>query len=105
MKIEFDYVDALESLFPNNNWSIVGNDYSSLQWFDEDVVPPSEETLKEEIEKLKVNWKNNEYKRLRKEEYPDFFEYLDGVVKNDQEQIKSYIDKCLAVKEKYPKPE
>ena len=44
-----------------------------------------------------------EYVILRRTEYPDIIEYLDGVVKGDQEQIQAYIDKCLAVKAKYPK--
>lgn len=43
------------------------------------------------------------YKNARRSEYPDPFEYLDGIVKNDQAQIQSYIDKCLAIKAKYPK--
>jgi hypothetical protein len=43
------------------------------------------------------------YQELRASEYPDFRLYLDGVVKNDQQQIQDYIDACLAVKEKYPK--
>lgn len=43
------------------------------------------------------------YKDLRAKEYPDFKDYLDGIVKNDQTQIQAYIDACLAVKEKYPK--
>lgn len=46
----------------------------------------------------------NGYKSKRSAEYPDFKEYLDGIVKGDQTQIKSYIDACLAVKAKYPKP-
>jgi hypothetical protein len=41
----------------------------------------------------------------RKQEYPPITDYLDGVVKGDQEQIQAYIDACLAVKAKYPKPE
>ena len=44
-----------------------------------------------------------EYSILRRTEYPDFIEYLDGLVKGDTEQMQSYIDKCKAVKEKYPK--
>ena len=32
-------------------------------------------------------------------------DYLDGVVKGDQEQIDAYIAACQAVKTKYPKPE
>lgn len=46
----------------------------------------------------------NGYKSKRSAEYPDFKEYLDGIVKGDQTQIQSYIDACLAVKAKYPKP-
>lgn len=37
-------------------------------------------------------------------EYPPVTDYLDGVVKGDQAQIQRYIDACLAVKAKYPKP-
>lgn len=45
-----------------------------------------------------------DYFAKRRDEYPDFRMYLDGVVKNDQEQIQAYIDACNAVKAKYPKP-
>jgi hypothetical protein len=46
----------------------------------------------------------NEYKSKRIAEYPDFKDYLDGIVKGDQAQVQAYIDACLAVKAKYPKP-
>lgn len=45
------------------------------------------------------------YADLRKLEYPPFENYLDGIVKGDQVQIQNYIDACLAIKAKYPKPE
>lgn len=44
------------------------------------------------------------YKTYRAAEYPSMLDYLDGIVKGDQAQIQAYIDACLAVKEKYPKP-
>ena len=44
------------------------------------------------------------YQRRRKLEYPPITDYLDGVVKGNQEQIDAYIEKCLEVKSKYPKP-
>ena len=47
----------------------------------------------------------NAYKVKRASEYPDFKEYLDGIVKGDQAQIDKYIADCQAVKAKYPKPE
>lgn len=45
----------------------------------------------------------NAYKQQRAAEYPDFKDYLDGIVKGDQAQIQAYIDACNAVKAKYPK--
>ena len=45
----------------------------------------------------------NAYKELRAAEYPDFRDYLDGIVKGDQAQIDAYIAACQAVKNKYPK--
>jgi len=53
--------------------------------------------------------RNNEltrtqYQRDRAAEYPDFRDYLDGIVKGDQVQVQAYINACLAVKAKYPKP-
>ena len=47
---------------------------------------------------------DTQYQRDRKNEYPPVEEYIDGVVKGDQSQIDEYINKCLAVKAKYPKP-
>ena len=44
------------------------------------------------------------YTELRANEYPDIANYIDGIVKGDNEQVQAYIDACLAIKEKYPKP-
>lgn len=44
-----------------------------------------------------------DYKYFRKLEYPPIEDYIDAVVKNDQEAIQEYIGKCLAIKAKYPK--
>lgn len=45
----------------------------------------------------------NAYKAKRAAEYPDFRDYLDGIVKGDQDQIAAYVAACQAVKSKYPK--
>lgn len=44
------------------------------------------------------------YVELRSLEYPPITDYIDGIVKSDQQQIDEYIAACLAVKAKYPKP-
>jgi hypothetical protein len=43
------------------------------------------------------------YAQKRAIEYPPVTDYIDGVVKGDQDQIGAYIAACLAVKVKYPK--
>lgn len=68
-----------------------------------------EEELERDLEEAQAraaieDYEKSEYQRLRVAEYPDFKDYLDGIVKGDQEQIQQYINACLAVKEKYPKP-
>ena len=44
------------------------------------------------------------YKTQRAAEYPSMADYMDGIVKGDTAQVQAYIDACLAVKAKYPKP-
>lgn len=44
------------------------------------------------------------YQSQRAAEYPPMADYIDGIVKGDQAQVQAYIDACLAVKAKYPKP-
>jgi hypothetical protein len=42
---------------------------------------------------------------LRKNAYPPMANYLDAIVKNDNEALQVYLDACLAVKDKYTKLE
>lgn len=64
-----------------------------------DAYELDQKTKKDAWEKVK-----NQYDYKRKIAYPPITDYLDGVVKGDQAQIQAYIDACLAVKAKYPKP-
>jgi hypothetical protein len=43
------------------------------------------------------------YIAKRAAEYPPITDYIDGIVKGDQDQIDAYIAACQAVKAKYPK--
>lgn len=97
-------VEALLSLRPGAEWSLDGNSYDGLIWLDKDQIKPTKKEIENEIKKIQEDYNCKEYQRLRIKEYPDFKEYLDGIVKGDTEQIQAYIDACKAVKEKYPKP-
>ena len=65
-------------------------------------------TLPEDIEEKRAELISEHnalnYKKRRAIEYPPITDYLDAIVKGDQDQIDEYIQKCLAVKSKYPKP-
>jgi len=82
---------------------VVGECYEGIEWKNGPSL--SKEQVENELERLQNEERSKEYQRLREFEYPDFREYLDAVVKGDQEQIQQYIQKCLDVKVKYPKPE
>ena len=65
----------------------------------------SEEDVIEKTIELKYIYEVQEYQRKRQAKYPDYADYLDGVVKGNQDQIDAYIAACQAVKDKYPKVE
>jgi hypothetical protein len=67
--------------------------FENEQWVYKDIPQPEPEPEPVELT----------YTEKREREYPDFRDYLDGVVKGNQAQIQAYIDACLAVKAKYPK--
>jgi hypothetical protein len=68
----------------------------------EEEVQRDDEEAQWEFEKAELA--KTQYQRNRAKEYPSINDYIDGVVKNDQAQIQAYIDACLAVKLKFPKP-
>ena len=97
--------DVIESLGGNRSdiLRVVGNTYEGIEWIGESKF--TKEEVEVELGRLKLEQESKKYQELRAAEYPDFGDYLDGIVKGDQNQIEEYIQKCLAVKEKYPKPE
>lgn len=65
-------------------------------------VPFTKKEIEEYNAKI-IEIQKTAYIAQRVAEYPLMSEYLDGIVKGNQEQIQKYINDCLAVKAKYPK--
>ena len=79
-------------------------DGSQDTFIQSDYISLSESQYQNEMQLQKSQADNAlDYKQKRRSEYPDIMDYIDGVVKGDQQQIQKYIDDCLAVKKKYPK--
>jgi uncharacterized protein (DUF2225 family) len=96
-----DISKALKELCPNCNFVVFDEDYNRINWNKDNPLPlPSKEIVEAKALEIK---KRNAHIYKREFEYPDFKDYLDGIVKGDQQQIDKYIADCLAVKAKYPK--
>jgi tRNA A37 N6-isopentenylltransferase MiaA len=104
MNKTFGIADALQTLTPGAQWVLEGDSYEGLTWLDENQEQPLEQDLLDEVSRLQAEYDALEYQRLRQPEYPPIEDYVDGIVKSDEAQVQTYIDACLAVKEKYPKP-
>ena len=97
-----DIIHAVHSLRPGASWFINGDDYEGLVWHDEnELPPPTEEEVNQEIERLQQVYENNQYQRDRASEYPSIQDQLDVLYHQGYDGWKARIDE---VKNKYPKP-
>lgn len=92
---------ALQSLRPGAEWVLRDMTYAGLEWHDTVQTKPTELEVQTEIQRLQVEWENNEYQRLRAPEYPPVIDQLDTIFHGGLEAWRAQIQ---AVKDKYPKP-
>jgi len=97
-----DIIKAILKINSKAEVLVNGEDYNQITWLN-GTTPINVEDIKAKQVELKAEYQANEYKRNRAKEYPNFIEYLDGIIKGDDAQIQKYINDCLAVKAKYPK--
>ena len=95
-------IKAILKINPTAEVSVSGDNINSIVW-ENGTTPISIEEIKIKVLEIQTEYKAKEYQRDRAKEYPDFKDYLDGIVKGDTAQVQKYIDDCLAVKAKYPK--
>jgi uncharacterized coiled-coil DUF342 family protein len=104
-----DIFKAVLSLQPSAKFSLTGNEYENLIWFDEnELPPPTKKEVLEEAQRLQKEFEAKEYQRQRALEYPDLKELADALYWNYQgntSKLEEYYSKCEEVKNKYPKPQ
>ena len=93
---------AIKEINPNAEFGIKNDDVNEITWINGTIPIPANQILAKS-EELIAEYESTQDQRDRAKEYPDFKEYLDGIVKGDQAQIDKYIADCLAIKTKYPK--
>lgn len=102
----FTLSDALVSLLPGAQWSMYGEDYSTIVWHEIVHNKPTLEELQQEVARLRQEYNNALYQRQRQTEYPALTELADALYwqsKGDTTKLEDYLAKCEAVKAKYPK--
>lgn len=88
-------------LYKNTNNEVFAYDEDGSQ---DHLIGDKISITKEEFNQIQLsNYQELSYVEKRQSEYPSVFNYIDGIVKGDNEQINKYISDCLAVKSKYPK--
>jgi hypothetical protein len=93
-------IQAILSLVPDAQ--VVIRD-EVVEWIEPSTAPTTDAQIDAEVARLQAEYDAKQYQRDRAKEYPDFKDYLDGIVKGDTAQVQAYIDACNAVKAKYPK--
>ena len=94
--------EAILKINPKAEFHMTGEDVNKIFW-DNGTIPIPHNQILAKQQELIAEYNANQYQRDRAKEYPDFKDYLDGIVKGDQAQIDKYIADCLAIKTKYPK--
>lgn len=94
LDLNLDNSLVLAEVTPPADWEANKYRVENGEWID--ITP--ERKIAEQLAKLEL------IRTQRAAEYPPMADYLDGIVKGDQAQVQAYIDACLAVKAKYPKP-
>ena len=97
-----DIAKAIKAINNSAEFSVNAEDINQITWLNGTTPIPVNEILAKQQE-LIAEYNANQYQRDRAKEYPDFKDYLDGIVKGDNAQVQKYINDCLAVKAKYPK--
>ena len=96
--------DAIIAINPEAKTVVRGDDIDDceIEWH-QGTPEISKADIKTKMNELQAEYDAQEYARKRKEAYPDIYDYMDGIVKNDQTQIDKYIADSQAVKARYPK--
>lgn len=104
----FDIPAALQSLAPGAQWVLRGEQYSGLEWLDQEHTQPTEAEVTAEIERLRAHYETVKYQDQRRPEYPPLADLADALywqAQGDSTKMTIYLAAVQAVKDKYPKGE
>ena len=93
-------VEAIQSLEPNAQFVISGNDI--LEWHSEDITQPTDAEITAEQERLQAEYDALAWKRNRQSEYPSVLDCIHALL-DGGDTLTDLQAARQAVKDKYPK--
>ena len=97
------FMDALRTLRPNSSWSLVGEDFSNINWMDENMSCPTIEEINTEIQRLQKEHDNRNYIRQRHSSYPSIEDQLDMLYWDKVNGTNNWQTIISEIKLKFPK--
>ena len=91
--------EALMSLTPNAEWSIVGSD---INWLDSVQTEPTQSEIDAEVTRLQAEYDSQEYARNRKQEY-DKLNQFEMQFDDQLNGTTTWVDAINAIKQNIPK--
>ena len=88
-------------LKPNAEWVWTGDEYSGLEWLDQNQTKPTEQEILDKQAELQADYDSKEYQRKRAAEYPSYGDQMDYIYHNGIDAWKT--DMIDPIKAKYPK--
>lgn len=70
---------ALSTLRPGAQWVMRGEEYSGIEWLDQEQTKPSEAEVTAEVARLQAEWEATQYRRNRAPLYPSLGDQLDAL--------------------------
>ena len=92
--------EALMSLTPNAEWSMIGSD---INWLDSEQTEPTQAEIDAEVIKLQAEYDSQAYARNRKEEY-DQLNQFEMQFDDDRDSTTTWVDTINEIKGRHPKP-
>ena len=96
-------IETEEDFNNNIKWKERTDENNSIVWTNVAPEGVTFATVESKQAEMKAEYDAQDYSRKRAAAYPSIYDYMDGIVKNDQAQIDKYIADSQAVKARYPK--
>ena len=101
--MNIDKQTALSKLKPNAEWVWRGDEYSGLEWLDENQTKPTEQEILDKQAELQAQYDNNQYQRDRANDYPPIEEQLDMQYWDKINGTNNWETMIAEIKARYPK--